>query len=174
MNCFPFNINTEVVFLRLVPHFWLFTPESDDPKEIFVEYLKNIASSFYTYQQNLNNLCVEKKEFLNVSGQHLSLENKLNNDFDDTLRRIYITEGNIGTANKIWYLLTETDPEYKVWYTFGEINPANETWFKEGEASNLSHFTVHIPIALTGYETEVISMLSNYVINAYNYNIVYF
>jgi hypothetical protein len=174
MNCLIFDISTEAIFLKLAPKFWLFSPETDDPRTVFVEYLRNIASGFSYYANNMLIQCETLEEFLYNSGQHLALEDKLNRLFDPTLKRIYITENNFPINNNVWYLQGEEDPINKVWYLQTESNPAPEIWYLSGEIGNLFNFTVFVPAALSALEDQIISTLQNYVVNGYKYDIQYF
>lgn len=174
MNCLVFDINTEVIFLKLVPRFWLVTPETGDPKTVFIEYLRTIASGLSYYAGEMLVNCETLEEFLYNSGQHLALEDKLNRNFDPTLERIYITENNVSINNYVWYLQGETDPINKVWYLQGELNPALEIWYLQGEIISLFNFSVNVPAALSSFEDQIVSMLNNYVVNAYKFNIIYF
>lgn len=164
----------EDLFLSLVPWFWKTTPETELPKTVWVEYLKSIASGFDDLQVELYTTCNDLNDYLLPTGQHLSLEWRLNDLYDPVLRRIYITENDIPAVWQTWYLQGEDDPINKVWYLQGEFNPVPEIWYLQSETVNKNHFTINIPTSITFIEAVLRGQVDPYVVNGYNYNIVTF
>ena len=105
------------------------------------------------------------------TGQHLSLEEYLNDLYDATLRRIYITENDLPAAGETWYLQPETDPQPKTWYLQGEGDPVPKTWWLQSEVVQQNHFTINIPVAISYVEEVLRGQVDPYVVNAYNYDI---
>jgi len=169
-----YDIDTEAVFLRLSPSFWLITPETGEDKVVWSDYLKLVSTMLKNIQEELLNNANKFHTFLSYTGQHLSLEKLLNDNFDNSLRRIFITENNISISNYIWYLQGETDPDNKVWYTQGETDPSPKDWYTEIELSSILNFTVNIPTTLTINENELRALMASYVVNGYDFNIIYF
>lgn len=174
MDCTKYNINVETLFLSLVPPSWLTDYETDLEKEIWVAYLRSVASGLDNYQTVLYSKCLELKTFLTPTGQHLSLVEYLNDLYDAILRRITITENDIPAVAEIWYLQGETDPQPKSWYEQGEVDPVPKTWYLRIETDVKQHFTINIPVSITYVEEVLRGQVNPYVVNGYNYNIVTF
>lgn len=174
IDCNKHNIDVRDIYLKLVPYFWLVMPETEVERTKWKNYLEVIAGSLENTQSNLFALCQALKAFLDVTGQHLSLENYLNNTYDNTLRRIFITENN-GAGSEDWFLQSETDPENKIWYLQGESDPTPKNWYLQSEIAIISFsFTIHIPVDITFDEDTLRQILSNYVSALRTYNIVTF
>ena len=175
-TCDKYDIDTEAIFLALAPYFWITTPETDVEKEVWVKYMSLVSTAFANFQDELLAECYAKYDLLLPTGQHLSLENYLNSRYDDTLRRIFITENNVSQVNYIWYLTGEAEIDNKVWYKTGETDPADKNWFLTSDLYNNPEFTVNIPTALASAidETELRAWMSNYVVNGFTFNIIYF
>lgn len=163
IDCSKYNNDVRNMFLKLVPYFWKVTQETGLDKEVWVEYLNVIAGSLENIQTSVFNDCVDLKNFLDVTGQHLSLEEYLNDTYDSSLRRIYIQENDIIVSIKeTWYLDGETDPEDKVWYLDGEIDPAPKTWFLDSDGISIYNFTVFIPLSIASDEEAIRLDVNNY------------
>jgi len=174
MNCSKYNIDVEDIYLKLVPYFWKVVPETGAERTKWIAYLEVLAESLENTQSSLFDLCVALKDFLDVTGQHLSLENYLNNVYDNLLRRIYITENDAG-APESWFLEGETDPNNKVWYLQGESDPTQKNWFLQSEIIGQTfNFTIHIPVLVVFDETLLRGLLDNYVIAGKTYTILTF
>ena len=165
INLDKYNNDVESIFLKLVPIFWKVTPETGAAKTKWVEFLKTIASSLSNGQAAIVSQATQQKNFLDYTGQHLSLVKLLNDNYDNTLRRITITENDVvGVAGEVWYLTDETDPENKVWYISGETDPAGKVWYVVADSANDVNFTINIPLAVSFVEEELRALIDNYVI----------
>lgn len=174
MNCSKYNVDVRDIYLKLVPYFWRIMPETSVERTKWINYLEVVAGSLENAQGEIFDLCVALKDFLDVTGQHLSLENYLNNLYDNISRRIFITE-NEGAGAESWYLEGEADPDNKVWYLEGETDPIPKTWYLQSEIANLTfNFTINIPAVVVFDETILRDLLDNYVQAVSTYNIVTF
>jgi len=163
----------ESIYLKLIPHFWKVTPELGTDKTKFVELLKCIASALANIQDTVEQRASDQKDFLDYTGQHMSLVKLLNDVYDPLLRRIVITENDVvGVAGETWYLDGETDPENKVWYTDGETDPVPKTWYIAADTASEYNFTVEVPLAITFIEAEMRALLDNYVVATRLYEII--
>jgi len=164
----PIDLNkyqndVESIFLKLIPVFWKITPETGDLKTKWVEYLKTIASSLATAQAEIVARAAAQKEFLDYTGQHLSLVKLLNDVYDVTLRRIDIIENNlVGIAGEIWYLKSETDPENKSYYLIAETDPVPKTFYVIADFTTSVNFTIEIPAAVSFVEEELRALVDQY------------
>lgn len=167
-----YNNDVERIFLRLVPYFYKIKPESNAEREKFVAYMKVIVSCLKNVQEAVLNKAIELKALLDVTGQHLSLQEHLNDIYDPELRRILLVENDIlGVVGENWYLYGESDPENKVWYLYGESDPVPKTWITQPEFSDQYNFTVQIPSAITFNTLEMEARLNKYVLATKIYNI---
>lgn len=175
-DCSKYDTDTEVIFIRLVPYFWIITPETEAEKTVWYSYLKLVSSVFKNLQVKIFDTCTDLHTFLGMDGQHLSLEKLLNDNYDNASRRIYITENNVSISTYVWFLTEETDSDNKVWYLTGETDPAPKDWYLNADYININMFTVYVPTALNGTfsEDEMTARLNNYVVNGYKFNIEYF
>jgi hypothetical protein len=174
MDTSKYNIDVDGLFQQLVPPFWLTTPETGNPKEIWVSYLHVISSAFDQIKTLLYSKAENLRDFLTPTGQHLSLEYFLNDLYDNIHRRINLTENDLPMVDQIWYKYGELDLENKVWYKYGESDPAPKTFYKTVENMAKYHFTVHIPAVLSLNQDTVRGLINPYVANGYNFNIVTF
>ena len=174
MDCDKYNIDVEVLFLTLVPPFWVITPETGVKKDIWEAYLKVIGGSFEDFQSLMLAECQKLKAFLMPTGQHLSLEEHLNDLYDHILRRIFITENDIPATENVWMLYGEYNPQSEVWYLQSEVDPAPKAWYLESETGNKNHFTINIPVLISFVEEVLRGYVDPYVVNGYNYNIITF
>ena len=170
-----YNNDVVEIYKKLQPYFYLVTQETGVDKTKWINYLEVLAGSLKNIQNAIQADISSAKDFLDATGQHLSLENKLNDDYDPTSRRIYIEENNLSVGQlDTWYLDGEEDPENKVWYTDGESDPAPKDWYLDEDGATAYSFTVYIPLALQSEEDNIITTLNSYVSATKQYNIIYF
>jgi hypothetical protein len=172
IDCSKYNNDVRSMFLKLVPYFWKITQETGLDKEVWVEYLNVISGSLEYVQDAIFNDCTELKSFLDVTGQHLSLEEYLNNTYDSSLRRIYIQENQVvASIKETWYLDGELDPEEKFWYLDGELDPVPKTWFLDSDSISIYDFTIYIPLSIASDEEAIRLNINNYVLATKQFNI---
>jgi len=140
-------------------------------------YLRSIIAPVQDISDNLYNLQDSTMSFLNYNGQHLSLVNYLNNLYDNTQRRIYITENNIinGSILIDLYLQGETDPSPLSVYLQGEDSDIPFSLYLQGETIGTTHnFTINIPASISFDSTTLIRLVKNYSEAAKTFNIIIF
>jgi len=165
-----FNIDWNNVAENLTPHFWRKT--STDNEGSLVSYIKCIYAPIQTLGTTLNDYNDEIIDFLNYTGQHLSLEEYLNDVYDITLRRITITENDIGGIDPIVIGLTSDTISNPV-----EIGLSDDsvtvplTISLSGEAIISNNFTINMPTSIV-YNVNVLeAQMRNYIEASMNYNV---
>ena len=167
-----FDIDWNNVVENLTPYFWRTTNDGNEAKMLanwraMIKPVQDVSDDLLTLQ-------TETVDFLQYTGQHKVLEEYLNNLYDNTLRRIFITENNLSVVDPNLYQTVETDPVPLALYQTGEVVISSLTLFQTGEASSGANFTVNIPSTIT-YDTNVITaQLRNYVEAAKTFDFVTF
>jgi len=126
----------------------------------FIYYLKSIMGGlqylndlFYSYISN-------KKEELKYNGQIINLQKRLNDVFDDTLRRIYIV--NVSTI-PIQYLYRVSEFQNDFVY---RISESAKNSFIVGRISELTSdnydFIVYVPLSLSYNVERMIAVVNRY------------
>jgi len=156
-----FNITWSNVVENLIPWFWRETTNGNEAK--ILPYLRSIINPVQTISDNLLSLEETTIDFLNYNGQHKILEEYLNDLYDITLRRIYITENNIGSIDKLAIGLTSDTITSPI--TIGlssEIVSIPLVIGLSGEILAGFNFTINIPVSIT-YNTIVLTaQIKNY------------
>ena len=166
LNLDIYKIDFAKVSERLTPFFWR-TP-------IYLSYLKSALAPLQTDNNEFFAYVSAVWTKLQYTGQHLALEEFLNDNYDDTLRRIFIDENNLTFERIDLYDDGEVDPTPLSLYDDGEIDPAPISLYDDGEGLGGDNFTVNIPVAIVFNEDILRSQLDFYVIAGKNYNIVTF
>jgi len=166
LNLDIYQIDFSKVSERLTPFFWR--------KPIYLSYLKAALAPLQTDNGEFFSFVSATWTKLQYTGQHLALEEYLNDNYDDTLRRIFITENDLTFDRLDLYKQGETDPTPLSLYKQGEISPAPISLYKSSEGLGGDNFTVNIPVSITFNEDILRSQLDFYVIAGKNYNIVTF
>lgn len=166
INLGVYTIDFEIVAERLTPWFWR--------KPIWLSYLNAALAPLQTDNTEAAAFITDVWTKLSYTGQHLALEEFLNDTYDDTLRRIFITENDLTTPRLDLYKDGETIPAPISLYKDGEPIPAPISLYKDGEGLGGDNFTINIPAAITFDEDTLRSLVDFYVIAGKNYNIVTF
>jgi hypothetical protein len=160
--------------VNLIPWFWRKTKTGgENPLVALVRSvlkpLQTLVDSLDTFQQTITTR-------LSYTGQHLSLEAYLNDNYDNDLRRIFITENNIPVQilDIDLYLSGEVDPSEISIYLSGESALQDFSLYLSGELPEIFPFTINIPSAIIFDESVVRGQLSRYIISGSNYNILTF
>jgi len=161
--------------LKKMPYFWKKDDATSLDKSVWVSYMEVIFNALLNYLTEIQNQAALKLAFLNVTGQVLSLENYLNNTYDNTLRRIYITISQTQPPyGETWVLASETDSSPKTWVLTSEIDITPTTMYLSNEFISYTYFTVNIPTDVVFVESKLRAELSNYVLATKLYNILTF
>ena len=169
-----FNIDFSNVGENLVPHFW--RKQKSGVENDLVAYIRSVLAPIQNVSDDLLTLQQNTKEFLDYNGQHAVLEEYLNDLYDVTLRRIYITENDLpsGAFNFDLYLQSETDLSPISIYLQNETNPGPFSLYLQGESPSEHHFTVNIPVAIIFNTNLITAQIQNYSIAGKLFNIVTF
>lgn len=172
-NFQKYKISTYKLFLNIVPRFWIYN-EDNSLKTVWVSYLRLIAGMLNYAAGIIGSNAEFLYNFLLPTGQHLSLENYLNNRFDNDSRRIEIIE-NDSWNNYVWYKDGEEDPQSKIWYTDADTNLLVTNRFYTDADTNVinTEFTVRLPSELSYLQGQMTDFINRYVVNGYTYNYNY-
>ena len=159
---------------NLVPWFWRKTKSGGENP--LIALVRSVLKPLQTLGDSLDTFQNDITTQLSYTGQHLALEAYLNDNYDNDLRRIFITENNVSVQvlSIDLYLDGETDPSPLSIYLDGESSPQNFSLYLDEEQLNLFTFTVNIPNDIVYDENFVRGQLSRYVIAGSNYEIVTF
>jgi len=162
-----FDIDWNNVGTNLVPHFWR--------KDALLAYVHSIYAPIQELSDSLLAFQQETETFLKYTGQHKVLEEYLNDTYDVTLRRIFLTENDIAAIDAISiYLSGETTSAPLELYLSGETPTVPVNIYLSGEAIIGYNFTVHVPTAIVFDSSLMTSRLNNYVEASKIFNIVTF
>ena len=170
-----FKIEWDNVVENLMPSFWRKTKTNIEAK--LVAYLRSVIAPVQDISDNLYNLQTSTMSFLDYNGQHLALENYLNDLYDNTQRRIYITENNkINELTVIdLYKQNENDPTPISIYKQGESPLVPFALYLQTETLGVTYnFTINIPASVTFDSTTLTRLVKNYSEAAKTFNIITF
>lgn len=157
-----YNINWNKLVSWLIPN-ELFFPK-------VLAWCKSIVSPVSTLHGNFLAFRKQKNYELNINSQVCKLEKLLNDKFDNTFRRIYITDGEL---SKKKYVFTTNEFVPLPIYTLAENNPL--FIYKEGEiTTNTYHFIVNVPSGIRYSNNVMISVLNTFKLPSKKYDIVIF
>jgi len=166
INLGIYSIDFSVVSERLTPHFWR-TP-------IWLSYLKAALAPLQSDNGEMVTFVNAVWVKLSYTGQHLALEEFLNDTYDDISRGIFITENGLVFNFVDLYEDGETDPSPLSLYEDGEVIPAPISLYEDGEGIGGDSFTINIPIAVSFDETLLRNQVDFYLVAGKTYNIVTF
>lgn len=166
-----YTINFSKLAQRIVPWFWR--------KDILCSYLTVALSPLQTDNSEAMEYITDTWNKLSYTGQHLALEEFLNDNYDNADRRIYISENNIYATSIDMYKDGETDPSPIDFYKDGETIESSISLYLDSEIVDESgggsyNFIVHIPSDVSYDENVLRKQLDYYVLADKNYNIVTF
>jgi hypothetical protein len=131
---------------------------NNDGTGSFLAFIKSIMAGVQYINDLFYAFVTEKKEELKFNGQIINLQRRLNDVFDDTLRRIYIA--NIASI-PVQYLYRSS--EFVDDYVY-RISEAMSSSFYVGRTSEIGttqyDFIVYVPVALT-YNTDRMNAVIN-------------
>lgn len=161
-----YAIDYSKVTQRLTPWFWRYP--------VFLSYLNAIMAPLQTDNAIMASFTTLVWNKLQYTGQHLALEELLNDAYDNVSRRIFIDENNVTSQSIDLYKSGETDPSPISLYKSGEANPSPISLYKSTEGTGGFNFTVNIPVSIAYNEDVLRSQLDFFVLAGKNYNIVTF
>ena len=168
-----FNIDWNNVVENLTPWFWRKTASGTENK--LMPELRSMIAPVQDISDDMNTLQTNTLEFLNYTGQHKAMEEYLNDLYDPSLRRIYITENDIAGIDAVnLYQSGEVNPEPYTFYQSGEVNPGPIAFYQSGEAVVDDNFTVNIPSSIVYDADRINSQIRNYIEASKNWDIVTF
>lgn len=124
-----------------------------------LNYLNNI---FYTY-------IIEKKEELKYNGQIINISKRLNDVFDNDLRRIYIANVATIPVQYIWRV-----SEFETPYVYRMSESSNDSFIVGRTAeidSDIYDFIVFIPVSLTYNNEQMNAIINKYKLVDKTFNI---
>lgn len=141
-------------------------------------YLKSIMAGLSTFDTILTPFWAEVDEVIKYNGQHLVLEEYLNNTYDNTLRRIYIDENDVVRVFGVDLPLNGEFASDPIDLGInGESNSPEVDLGINSDATSTGafNFTVQIPAALTGLDEDLLRRrLDRWVEASKRYDINYF
>jgi hypothetical protein len=175
------SIDFQRLAKQLLPHFWRDTIFTDADKVIWVNYYCMLFSQLQYSNDDLVIFCAEIRNRLGYSGQHLALEELLNDNYDPDLRRIYIEELNNPQAEGTSIALNNEDNPYQE-LSLSLNNEVNDTPFwialnsEINDPDNLYFisFIIHIPISITVTDVLINALVAIYAIAPKRWIIVRF
>jgi hypothetical protein len=134
-------INSVNLIKDLTPHF--------KRQDIFISFLMIIAEELQVSMDSLYSMAVKNRELLKYDGRIGVYEEFLNDYWDNTLRRIYISTNDVSGGFKTLYLQDEYDPTPDTLYLQQE-NKSDWTLYLQSEIAGLTFFnyTIYVPAAL--------------------------
>lgn len=166
INLSIYSIDFSKVSQRLCPWFWR--------KPVFLSYINAALAPLQTDNTEMFSFVNTVWTKLAYTGQHLAVEEFLNDNYDDSLRRIFITENNIVFDSVDLYEDGETDPSPLSLYEDGETDPAPISFYQDGEGTGGDNFTINIPTGVSYDETLLRNQVDFYLVAGKSYNIVTF
>lgn len=163
--------NIEKLTRRFFPWFW----QLDEN----LRFLDIVMGSLAAVNTNLFNAEIDYNQRVGYSIQRLSLEISLNDRFDDTLRRITVSNGSIGGTEFIFNEAESPSLPLTIFiWNESETPPNPETdpdFFNENETGQaaVTGFTVFVPTELTPEENQIRAWIDRVLIVGTEYNITY-
>ena len=149
-----------------LPHFFRFEWLKDFIYSL-IKPLQDVSDDFYSTISTVD-------LYLKYTSQHLSMEEMLNDKYDSTLRRIYITENNVIGQDMDIYKESETNPNPRAIYKQGEDNPVPILIYKQSEYPiSVYNFTINMPVTIT-YDSDEFEYLINSYTEPRTFNVVTF
>lgn len=160
----PINDNTySVNWNKLLS--WL-TPTTLFKAKMFA-LLKSLVAPVSTLHGDFIGFRKQKNYELGITGQVCKLEKLLNDKYDKSLRRIYITDG---IKSKRKYIFNDSEFVPQPIYTEAEAKPY--FIYQDGEITTTTyHFIVNIPVVVRYNADELISILSVFKMPSKKFNI---
>lgn len=170
-----YGIDFERQVQKILPYFWSFTIGTEQEKTVFLNYVWTLFSQMKPLNVSMVDFCSFITTRLNYTGQRMSLIELLNDNYDNTLRRItiYCLDNNFVEGLDI-YLDDEIDPTPIELFLDSEENPIPITIFldselEDSESNAGKSFIVYVPIDVVESDTLIRALLDIYVIAPQEY-----
>lgn len=170
-----YGIDFEQQVQQILPYFWSFTIGNQQEKTIFLNYVWTLFSQFKPLNQSMVDFCSFITTRLNYTGQRMALIELLNDNFDNTLRRITLDCLDLNFVEGLdIYLDSEVDPTPIELFLDGELNPIPITLFLDSEINDPNSiagksFVVHVPVDVVESDEIIRALLDIYVIAPQEY-----
>jgi len=142
-------------------------------------WIKALLQPVDTLKDNLNDYVLDVAFRARLNSQVLMLEYGLNELYDNSLRRIYITTSTgFYQREKYTYFTQEGQPDVFLRNT-SEAPIASETYIYSTQEqfdliADTTFFTVHVPTGLTSVEDRIKSTINKYKLAGKTYTINYY
>ena len=114
---------------------------------------------------------IDKK--IKRTGQHGVLEITINDEFDFTLRRIYLSDAfGFANYNYDFYKQGEVDPSPQSFYKQGEVDPSPKIFFTGFESAGEFDFYINIPAAVSYDNARLHGVVNTYKASGKRYDII--
>ena len=170
-----YGIDFELQVQKILPYFWSFTIGTQQEKTVFLNYVWTLFSQFKPLNVSMVDFCSFITTRLDYTGQVLALVELLNDNFDNTLRRITLNclDNNFVEGLDI-FLDSEVDPTPIILFLDGETNPIPITLFLDSEITDSGSifgksFEVNVPIDAVESDEIIRALLDIYVIAPQEY-----
>ena len=173
-----YGIDFEQQVQRILPYFWSYTIGTDIEKTVFLNYVWTLFSPLKPLNQTMVDFCSFITTRLNYTGQRMALIELLNDNYDNTLRRITIACLDLNFVEGIdIYLDIEDDPTPIELFLDGETNPIPITLFLDSEINDPNSiagksFIVYVPIDVVESDELIRALMDIYVIAPQEYLII--
>ena len=151
-----YNFDTNTILRQLTPKF----PTTDK----HYSWLYALFTPFTTLKTSFNTYITDKNYELDFNGQVISLERLLNDQYDNTLRRIFIEDSAATEQPFLFFSSDNNVSEGDSWLFFdGDTNVAiTDFWFFEEVSQYVVDFVVNVPSALVYEQAELIAYVNKY------------
>ena len=170
-----YGIDFEQQVQKILPYFWSYTIGTDIEKTVFLNYVWTLFSQLKPLNQSMVDFCSFITTRLNYTGQRLALLELLNDNYDNTLRRITLNclDNNFVEGLDI-YLDSEVDPTPIELFLDSELNPVPITLFLDSEINDSGSiagksFVVNVPVDVVESDELIRALLDIYVIAPQEY-----
>lgn len=168
-----FDINWSNVATNLTPYFWRETTSLTENN--YMAYLRSMLAPVQVISDDLLLLQNNTINFLQYTGQNMALTEYLNDLYDESLRRIFITENNISSIDPVvLYQTGETTTDIMAMFLTGEAAVVPVSMYKTREVLLDSNFTINIPTSILYDAFIMTNQVRNYVEASKNFNFTTF
>lgn len=142
--------------------------------EKLLAFVEVILSPLQSVRDAYDSYIAAKRYELSFNGQVIYLEHVLNDTFDNTLRRIYLSEpSNLGAQSPVVYNFSD-DYDSMTVYNFTNTGSANTPRFYNTADLTIQYdFILNLPFALSTKENAIKKLLDAYKEASKKYQVTY-